>query len=256
MLIDSHFHLEGNKEKDLATIKRAYENGVTKLIAIGTDLKDAELVIKASNEVESLYGVIGIYPNSERGEDIDSVLKDLEKVLEQGKNIVGIGEIGIDITNWENQRPIQEQKELFEKQIQMAIKYNLPIVIHNRNGDEIVIETLTKYKGTVRIIAHCFDTSWETAKKLLDLGAYISFSGFITYNSKKYLLETLEKTPLDRILVETDSPYIVPKGVKEKPNEPKNVKMVAEKIAQVKNRDFEEICQQTYQNTIRAFNIN
>lgn len=256
MLIDSHFHLSGNRKVDEEVFKRAHENGVEKLIAIGTDLEDSELVVKASNKIQNLYGVVGIYPNSERDTQIAESVVQLEKLLKTGQKVVGIGEIGIDITNWEAQRPLNEQIVLFESQIKLAIKHQLPIVIHNRNGDKYVLEILKKYEGLVDIIAHCFDSSWKTAEQFIKLGAYISFSGFITYNSKKYLLETVENTPIERIIVETDSPYIVPKGLKEKTNEPKNVRMVAEKIAQVKQLEFEEVCQKTYENTLRAFNIN
>lgn len=255
MLADSHCHLPSKVEKAKDIVKRANENGVALLVNIGTDLQDSKKAQKGAQEINNVYCSVGIYPHSHRGEDIDSVIKNLTKLVELPK-VVGIGECGIDITNWENQRPLEEQITLFEKQIQLAIEVSKPIIIHNRNGDTQVIELLQKYQNQdLKIIAHCFDSTIQTAQRLLDMGAYISFSGMITFNSKKDLKEVVKVVPLDKILLETDSPYLVPKGVKEKTNEPKNVKMVAHSVAELKQISPEEVENTTFHNTTEIFGI-
>jgi TatD DNase family protein len=253
MLIDSHCHLPNNESAIKNILKEANENDVKNLVVIGTSIEENETVIEIINNFADIYGTIGIYPNSDREKDVNETIEQLKNQLKKSNKIVGIGECGIDITNWENQRPVEEQIQLFKLQIDLALTNNLPIVIHNRNGDAQVLKILNEYEGKVKGIAHCFDSSWETAKKLLDLNMYISFSGFITYNSKKYLLETVKNTPLDRILVETDSPYIVPKGVKEKQNTPKNVRITAQKVADVKELSLDDVMQATFKNTCEAY---
>ena len=185
---------------------------------------------------------------------IQQIVEKLETLIESSKNVVGIGEIGIDVTGKSYERPLKDQTQLFTAQIDLALQHSLPIVIHNRNSDDQVLEILNQYKDTnLTRVAHCFDSSWETAQKFLDLNFYISFSGFITFNRKKYLLETVEKIPMDKFLIETDSPYIVPKKLKEKQNEPKNVKIIAQKVADVKNLSLDEIAMHSYTNTSKLF---
>lgn len=260
MLIDSHTHLPFKLSEAQEIINRAKDNGVYRCILIGTDLEENPKILELANNIPSLFAVIGVYPNSNRNLPIKEIIQQLETQIQDasdsGAKLVGIGECGIDISEWDNQRPVQEQKELFEEQVKLATKYELPIVIHNRNGDEHVLEILNKYKDSIIGVAHCFDSSWETAQKFLNVGFYISFSGFITFNSKKYLLETVENIPTDKFLIETDSPYITPKGIKERPNEPKNVKIVAEKVALVKNIPFEKIARISTANAERLFRLH
>lgn len=254
MLIDSHIHLPKNPDTLANVLQNAKVNDVNKVIAIGTDVKEAMYAIEIANDNEMVFACIGIYPNSQRNTPITKLVTDISNLIPQSSKIVAIGEIGLDITQWKQQRSLENQIKLFEAQIQLAIKHNLPIVIHNRNGNEYVLNSLQKFPR-VRGVAHCFDTNWEFAQKLLNIGFYISFSGFITHNSKKYLLETVKNVPLDRFLVETDSPYIMPKGLPQGQNEPKNVTLVAQKIAQVKQISYEEVCVRATQNTQKLFNL-
>lgn len=254
MLIDSHCHLPPDFKLIDQIIENALQNEVAYVVNIGTDLQENSKVIETSEKYRNVFGVIGIYPHSHRDTPVDSLIVELEKQIKtKPTRLVAIGECGIDVTEWSEQRPVSHQIQLFEQQLSLAEKYVLPVVIHNRNGNDHVFETLAKYKGRVTGVAHCFDGDWETAKKYLDFNFFISFSGFITYNSKKHLLDVVSKVPEDRFVVETDSPYILPKGISEKPNEPKNVKMVARKIAEVKQKPYEEVCRWSVENTLRLF---
>ncbi len=254
MLIDSHCHLPPDPNLVQKILTNADENDVRYVVNIGTDLRENLTVMEISQKYENVFGVIGIYPHSHRDRPINSVIVELEKQLQaKPTRIVAIGECGIDITELPDQRPVADQIQLFEQQLELAKKYNLPVVIHNRNGNEQVFEALKKCEGSITGVAHCFDDDWETARKYLDLGFFISFSGFVTYNSKKHLLDVVRNVPNDRFVIETDSPYILPKGISEKPNEPKNVKMVARKIAEVKQKSYEEISSLSVENTLRLF---
>lgn len=258
MLIDSHCHLvPGNYNKSTAQIiKEAADAGVTKLISIGTSLEDNEALINGVKSLDSVYISLGIYPHDNMELPIADLMAQFEMQLSQSGQIVAIGECGIDITHWHGGRPIDLQLELFEKQIQLAVKLKLPIIVHNRNGDDLVLALVKKYapKG-LRGVIHCFSSNWEFAQSVMDLGFYISFAGNITYPSNSGLREIVEKTPLDKFLVETDSPYLPPQGYRGQVNEPKYVKIVAEKVAQVKNIDFDKACDYAYKNTSALFKL-
>ena len=258
MLIDSHCHIPEDKATLENQLINAKENGVSHVVGIGTQLGENERVLRASKEFENVFGAIAIYPNSELEKDISTLLTELEKQLTKSpkSKIVAIGECGIDITDWKKQRSIENQIELFELQIKLAIKNKLPVIVHNRNGDDQVLELLNKYKGHVQGVIHCFTGDWEFAQKILALGFYISFSGHITHKSKEYLCETVLNVLMDKFLVETDSPYILPKGVNRKPNEPKNVKIVAQKIADIKGINLREVISASRANTAQLFGLN
>ena len=254
MLIDSHCHLPKEHQFVEGILSRAQAENVGKLICIGTESAENVTAIELANKYSEIYAVIGIFPQSEIHTDINDLTKLLEKQLTLSTSIVGIGECGMDIVD-EMKRSEDAQVELFEMQILLAIKHKLPIVIHNRNGNEHVRKLIKKYMGQLYGVAHCFDGDWELAKAYLDCGFYISFSGFVTFKSKNYLLDSVNKVPIDRILIETDSPYIVPKNIKEKQNEPKNVRIVAQKIADVRQISINEVEESTYHNTCRLFKL-
>ncbi len=257
MLIDSHLHLTdgkfNNKEKEI--ILEAKNMGVVKFITIGTSLNDNEKVLKLTKDFSDVFGVIGVYPH----EDLDKSLETIEKRFRQqidNSNVIGVGECGIDKNNWGETRELEEQKKLFKMQIEIALENKLPLIIHNREGDLEVLEILNEYKDKgLTGIAHCFVSSWEVAKKFIDLGFYISFSGIITFASAKDILETVKNVPLDRFLVETDAPYLAPQGHRGEVNVPKYVRITAQKIAEVKNISLEEIETKSYQNTCTIFKL-
>lgn len=239
-------------------IENAKKEGVTKFITVGTAIKENRLAIKTAREFSEVFATVGIYPHEDKTKDIDNLQKSLTKSINENPKpiVIGIGECGIDVSNWENGRTLQEQKELFDMQINLALEYNLPLTIHNRNGDKEVLELLSRYKEqNLQGVLHCFTSTWEFAKKILDLGFYISFTAIITYPSGESILETVEKIPLDRFLVETDAPYLPPQGHRNETNEPKYVKMVAEKIATLKKLPIEKVCTCAFDNTCALFDL-
>jgi len=256
MLIDSHCHLPHKKyEIDLPTIlQQARDNGVSKLINIGTSIKENIKVIKTLKNHNEIYGSIGIYPHEDQNKTLDELEQFLEKNVTTSKKIIGIGECGIDITNLKGGRNLEDQLELFEMQLSFAEKNNLPVIVHNRNGDKYVLKMLKRYSG-IKGVAHGFRSTWETAKGFLDLGIYISFAANISYPSNDYLRDILKKVPNNMFVIETDSPYLPPQSHRGEVNYPKYVKIIAEKIATVKQIPFTEICRITRENTCSLFNI-
>ncbi|MCA9302231.1 TatD family hydrolase, partial [candidate division WWE3 bacterium] len=214
ILIDTHAHFPKSKTRTKDILNRAAEQDVKYCIGIGTDLKENDSIINHALMFEHLYAGIGIYPNSEMAKRPATLTEQLEKQIKRAnsgskKVVIAIGECGIDITEWHNQRPLKEQLELFELQILLAQKLTLPVIIHNRNGDEHILKLLQKYNNqNLQGVVHCFDSTLEFANKILELNFYISFTGFLTFNRKSYLADIVKEIPLNRILIETDSPYI------------------------------------------------
>ena len=263
MLIDSHCHIPHEKyDKSVDEIlSEAAQEGVTKVITVGTSLKDSAEVLKVGTKYDQIFSAIGVYPHEDIGEDLDIIHDEIRANLNHHrKQIVAIGECGIDIPEAEvsyKTRELSEQIELFKLQIGLAIERDLPIVIHNRNGNADVLEILDKYKHTtLRGVAHCFTGDWEFAQKLLDLNFYVSFSGIATFPSAGAdLLEVIKKVPGDRYLVETDAPYLAPQGHRGETCYPKYVKITAEKVAEIRNESFDKVAQETFQNTSQLFNL-
>ena len=258
MLIDSHCHLPHKLyEKDIETIiKEAKEWGVEKIINIGTSVRENEKVIEVSKNYENVLCSVGIHPQEDRKLDLKSLEKSLKEVLEKSGRIVAIGECGIDISNWENQRPVEDQEKLFDIQVKLAKKTRLPLIIHNRNGDDIVLKVLNNNIGSdLRGVVHCFNSNWEFAEKMLDLGFYLSFTNLISYPKKDDLIEVVRNVPNDRFLIETDAPYLPPQSMRGQINYPKYVKIVAEKVAQVKQITFDKVSELSYRNTCSLFKI-
>lgn len=259
VLIDSHCHLPHKKYKKSLTdvISDAHAAGVDKLINIGTSLKNNLEVIKVTAEYENVYCAIAIYPHEDMDKSISLLRDALDKQLCLSAKIVAVGECGLDIDSRENGRYLEDQIALFEMQLELAAKHKLPVVIHNRNGDEYILNILDKFVAqNITGVIHCFSSSWDIAQKYLDRGFYLSFSGMLTYKARVELQEVAKKVPSDRFLVETDSPYLPPEGFRGQLNEPKNVVEVAKKIAELRGVEFDKIADLSYSNTCRLFKIN
>jgi len=260
MLIDSHCHIPDKKyDKSIEDIlSEAKEVGVQKFITIGTSLANNKIALQTAQKYPEIYFSVAIYPHEELHQEIDVSISQLENEFLKNKHpkLIAVGECGIDISNHSETRELSLQKLLFEEQIKLAVKYDLPLIVHNRNGDEHVLELLTKYAPLgLKGVIHCFDSTWEFAQKILDLGFYISFSGMITYSKKDNLLEVVKNVPLDKFLVETDAPYLAPQSYRGQINYSKYVKIVAEKVASIKNLSVEDIEQHSYENTSKLFSL-
>ena len=258
-LFDSHAHYDDEKfEEDRENvIQSIYNSGVDKFISAGYSLESSKNAIKLANEYEFIYTTVGISPNDvkltlqETLEDIEKLEKIINK--EENKKIVGIGEIGLDYY-W-NKENKEIQKQAFIKQIELANKLNLPITIHTREAVTDTLEILKQHPVNKKGIFHCCPLNRELVKEALKLGFYISFAGPVTFKNSKNAQEIIEMVPNDRMLIETDSPYLAPEPVRGTRNDSRNVKYIAEKIAGIKNVEVEEIAKITYQNALKIFSI-
>lgn len=247
---DSHAHYNDEKfkqDKD-NVLKEIYNQDITRLVCAGYNYQSSVSAIEISKENDWIYTTVGISPNDvEDSAKVDS----LEELLKEEK-IVAIGEIGLDYY-W-NKENKDIQKELFIKQIELANKYDLPIVIHTRDAAVDTIDILKNHPCNKKGVFHCCPLNQELIKEGLKLGFYISFSGNITFKNAKSDA-CIDLVPLDRILIETDSPYLAPEPLRGTRNDSRNVKLVAQKIASVKNLSLEEVAKITYENANRIFNL-
>lgn len=249
---DSHAHYNDEKfEQDRnEIINNIYEDGITRVICVGYNLEQSKKALDFSKDFHFMYATCGISPN-----DIeDFVENNLEKIEELSKDskVVAIGEIGLDYY-W-NKENKEKQKELFIKQIEIANKLEKPIVIHTRDAAIDTIEILKQYPVNKRGIFHCCPLNQELIKEGLKLGYYISFSGNVTFKNAKSE-SCISLVPLDKILIETDSPYLSPEPFRGKRNDSRNVKLVAQKIADIKGISLEEVAKITYENASKIYQI-
>ncbi|OEH92620.1 TatD family hydrolase [Bacillus solimangrovi] len=254
MLFDTHVHLNADQfNEDLEeTILRAQEAGVTEMVVVGFDRKTIESAIEIAESYEFIYAAIGWHPV----DAIDMTEDDLiwiEKLASHPK-VVALGEMGLDY-HWEKS-PHDTQKEVFRKQIRLAKKLKLPIIIHNREATQDIITILEEEDAAeVGGIMHCYSGSVEIAKKCIGMNFYISLGGPVTFKNAKKPKEVAEEIPLDKLLIETDCPYLAPHPYRGKRNEPAYVKLVAEQIAELKNVPYEDVVKATNVNARKLFNI-
>lgn len=257
MLIDTHAHLdfkEFDRDRD-EVIRRAKKFGVEKIINVGCNLKRSQNSIALSQKYDNIYATVGLHPHDAKEE-----FGKYEELAKLGKNkkVVAIGECGLDYFRLEKEEDKIKQKEVFLSQLDLALKLNLPVIIHCRNAfdDLLTLLKIKKYKNKIRGVTHCFSGTLRYAREFLNLGLSISFTGSITYvRPKGELLAVVRMVPLDRIMIETDSPYLAPVPHRGKRNEPAFVKFVAEKIAEIKGLGFKTIADQTTQNAINLFKL-
>ena len=255
--LDSHAHLdddafEDDREQIILEIKKA---GITKVISAGYSLEGSKKAIELSKKYDFIDATCGISPNDipQTEEELWKVLEQIEDLIQTNNKVLAIGEIGLDY-HW-NKENIALQKLAFVAQIKMANKLEKPIVIHTR---EAVMDTLTilkENKVEKRGVFHCCPLNRELVKEALQLGFYISFAGPVTFKNSKNANEIIQMVPLDKILIETDSPYLSPEPFRGKRNDSRNVKFVAQKIADVKNITLEEVANSTFSNARRIFQI-
>lgn len=256
-LFDTHAHYNDEKfdEDRDEIIKSIHASGVTKFITAGYSLESSKKAIEISKKYEYIYTIIGVSPNDipEDEQTIKEQIKKLEKLYKNNEKVVAIGEIGLDYY-W-NKDNSKLQKVAFREQINLANKLELPIVIHTREAVQDTLDILKKNNVNKKGIFHCCPLNRELVKEALKLGFYISFAGPITFKNSKNANEIIEMVPEDRILIETDSPYLSPEPNRGKRNDSRNVRYMAQKIADVKRIDIEEIAKITYENAKNIFNI-
>lgn len=254
MLIDSHAHLDdkrfdNDREKLISSLT---DNGVEIVINPGADFLSSVKSVDLSIKHENIYAAVGIHPHEAKTMD-ENTINLLRELTNNGK-VVAIGEIGLDYYYDNSPREIQQQR--FREQIKLAKELNLPVIVHDRDAHKDTYDIISEeHDGSLRGVMHSYSSSVEMAKKYIDMGFYISFSGPITFKKAKQPKEVATEIPLEYIMIETDSPYLTPEPHRGKRNEPLNVRYVAEKIAELKGVSFEEVAKKTSENVKTLFNI-
>ncbi len=258
MIIDSHCHLDYEPMfSDLdAVIKRAKESQVKFILTISVTDAKYNNILNIVKKFSNVYGTYGIHPHEAKNHKKLNKNTILKKIS-MSKKIIGIGESGLDF--YYNHSDQNDQIKLFEEHIKASIQSKLPIVVHSRNAEELTYDILSKYskKENLKILMHCFTGSKKFAEKLLELNAYFSASGIITFKKNEELKETFKTIPLNKILIETDAPYLSPEPIRGKSNEPSNLIHTAKYLANLKEIDFEDMSSKTSNNFFKLFgNLN
>lgn len=251
-LVDAHGHITHDCYDDIEeVIERAKEAGVDRIVCSAFNLSSSKEAVELSKRFPGVFANVGFHPENTNEIESDS-LAEIEKLAKE-KKVVAIGEIGLDYHSEGFDKSLQ--KEYFEKQIDLANRLGKPIVVHSREAMGDTIEVLKKHPPLSGGLLHCFSGSVESAKILLDLGFYFSVGGVVTFKNAKSLPDVVKFLPLDRILLETDCPYLTPMPFRGKRNEPKNVVYVADEIARLKGVSIEEVARATTENAERLFGL-
>ena len=251
MLTDRHCHLFYDEIlHDIDNVfVRSKKLGVNRYICVGTNINDSLLSLDISKKFENVFCSAGVHPHDSQNVDKDYI-QQIELMM-KSKKMIAIGEIGLDYFRNISSKKIQIK--VFHELLQLAENIKKPIIFHNRDADKDIIDTLSCYPNVIGV-SHCFSSTLSTAKKLLDMGYYISFSGNLTFKNST-LPSVAKYLPLNRLLVETDSPYLSPEPFRGKSNEPGRTRYVAEKLAEIHNISFESIANQTTKNINKLFSI-
>lgn len=253
-IVDSHCHLNFPQFKDKLDeiVNRALDKGVSKMLTISTKLNEINNLEDISKAYSEVYNSVGVHPHECKNYK-DLCLEDLLKYTKNPK-CIGIGESGLDFY-YENS-PKELQIELFKIHIEAARKSFLPLIVHTRAADSETIEILQNEmkRGKFTGLIHCFSTSRELAEKAIDLGFYISLSGIITFNKSNELRNIVKELPLNRLLLETDAPYLAPEPYRGKCNEPSYVVHTAERLANIMNVNIDTVAKKTTENFNKLFN--
>lgn len=255
MLFDTHAHLNALQysEDVEEVIQRARDEGVSNIVVVGFDRPTISRAIELAEQYDFIYAAVGWHPV----DAIDMTDDDLHmlETLASHPKVVALGEMGLDYY-WDKS-PKDVQKDVFRKQIRLAKKVKLPIIIHNREATADILEILQEERAQeVGGIMHCFTGSLEVAKQCIAMNFYISFGGPVTFKNAKKPKEVAKEIPLEHLLIETDCPYLTPHPFRGKRNEPSYVKYVAEAIAELKGVSFEEVASKTCENAKKLFGIN
>ncbi len=254
MLIDSHAHLDDrrfDRDRD-RLIKSLKEFGVELVINPGADLSSSIKAVSLAEEYDNIYAAVGVHPHSAK--EMDESTIGLLKSFTNREKVIAIGEIGLDY--YYDNSPRDVQRKRFIEQLNLAKEVNLPVIIHSREANKDTFDILKEAQdGSLRGVMHCFSGSVEMAMEYIKLGFYISLAGPVTFKNARIPKEVAKAVPLDKLMIETDAPYLTPEPYRGKRNEPIYVRYVAGTIAELKGLTFEEVAKQTAENTKRLFNI-
>ena len=249
MLTDTHCHLfyKDLKNDIIEVLNRAKKLGVSRFICVGTNIQESKESLELANIHEKIYASAGVHPHDAK-DTKNNYLDQICDLLKSNK-MIAVGEMGLDY--YRNISAPDTQKRIFYEQMELAQSMAKPVILHNRDADTDMLKILSDFENVIGV-AHCFSSNLETAKALIDKGYYISFSGNLTFKNS-HLPEVAKELPLDRILVETDCPYLSPVPYRGEPNEPGRTRFVAEKLAEIHNVSFEFIAEKTSENATELF---
>lgn len=256
MLVDSHCHLDridlSPYDGDLAAaVRAAQERGVERMLCIGIDLGNAPDVVAIAQQFDNIYASVGVHPLDISDEicEVDTLL-----ALADQNKVIAIGETGLDYYYSAEQKHLQQRS--FANHLKASAQSGKPVIVHTRDARADTLDLIAEHGDpTVAGVLHCFTESWEMASAAMEMGYYISFSGIITFKNAAELREVVKRVPMERLLVETDSPYLAPVPYRGKKNEPKYVREVAECVAELKGLSFEQVAEQSSRNFDQLFNL-
>ena len=253
MLIDSHAHLEtydAGAERE-QVVQNAYDAGVRTILTIGTNLHDSRINLEIADQYSQIFATVGIHPHDINDTDIQTFESEL-KTMASHEKVVAIGEIGLDF--YRNTVSPELQYEFFRRQLKLAKTLNLPVIIHDREAHQEVLQLIEEVDvSSVGGVFHCFSGDLNMAARVRELGFLVSIAGPITYKKPGFLPEIAAKVPLESLLVETDSPFLTPVPFRGKRNEPAYVKYTAEKVAEIRGISVETLAEHTSQNFAGIF---
>ncbi len=249
-LIDTHTHLNSKKyaKDQFAVIQRAFENNIKRIINIGFDLQSSKESVLLADKYDEIFAVVGVHPHDAKTLT-NYTLKELEE-LAQNKKVLAIGEIGLDFYRDLSPRPVQ--REAFRKQIELAQKLDLPIVVHDRDAHNEILQILEEMQAD-KVLLHCFSGNIYLAEKCKKRGYYLGIGGPVTFTNNKKLPPVVEEYPLEWLVLETDCPYLTPTPHRGKRNEPSYVKLVAERVAELRGMTLGEIASRTWESAHNLF---
>ena len=257
MLVDSHCHLDrldlSNREGGIeAVISDAKARGISHLLTVAVDLDSSKSLTEVTAKYDHIYSSVGVHPL----QDEELPLPTVEELVDLAKlpKVIAVGETGLD--NFYSADSYDWQYESFTRHLLASKQAKKPVIVHTRDAREQTIDLLKQHQSDSAGVLHCFTETWEMAKAAMEFGFYISFSGIVTFKNAGDLREVVKKIPLDRILVETDSPWLAPVPYRGKQNEPKNVYEVAQCVADIKGISIEQLAETTTQNFFNLFKLS
>jgi len=254
MLIDSHCHIDLMDYEKLggdpaSAVAYAHDNGIGHMLCVSVNLEQYPNMLDTIKDMPKVFASVGVHPNEQDG--VEPSVSDLVE-LAKNEKVIAIGETGLDY--FRSEGDLDWQRDRFRRHIEAAKQSGKPLIIHTREAKQDTIKLLQEEKADeIGGVMHCFAEDWETAVHAMDLGFYISFSGIVTFKSATTLQEVAQKVPLDRMLVETDSPWLAPVPFRGKTNQPAYVRHVAEMVAKLRGDDVETIITATTENFFRLF---
>lgn len=266
MLIDSHAHLNFEEFKnDWQQIITDCQKKDIWLINVGAQLETSKIALEIANQYDrGVYAAVGLHPIHVAGSNFhpeEFAEQEYRKLIGSSKKVVAIGETGFDF--FHNDKNFEQQKEIFLKHLDLAKEFNLPIILHGRNSKDgnkdayqEILQVIKRYSDrAIKGVIHCYGGTLQEAKKFLDQGYYIGFTGVITFPKTDKLAAIVKEIPLEKILIETDCPFLAPEPYRGKRNQPQYVRFVAKKIAEIKQIQYNKVIKQTSQNTINLFKL-